>query len=266
MTIPFAQSSFAEIYEQNLVGPLFRPFAERIVEDLALASGERVLDLACGTGVVARLARERVGPSGTVLGVDLSPAMVGHAARLAPELEFREGDASALPLRAGETFDAVVCQQGFQFFPDRSAAAREMHRALVPGGRIALSTWCADDAFPFLRELRRVAERHVGPIEDRRHAVGEPGPIEVALREAGFRDLRSRVVSHGVRFEQPDVFVRLNAMAMIGMAEASKAMSDEERGRKVEAIVADSAAATRAHTKDGQLAYDLAANVVMGVR
>ena len=84
MTIPFAQLSFPEMYERALVGPLFRPWAEDMIEEVALGAGDRLLDVACGTGIVARLAKGRLGEDGTIVGVDLSPAMLAVARREAP--------------------------------------------------------------------------------------------------------------------------------------------------------------------------------------
>lgn len=89
--------SFPELYERKLVGPLFRPWAEAILDIVAPAAGERVLDVACGTGIVGRLASERVGPTGRVVGVDLSPGMLAMARAVAPSIEWREGNAVALP-------------------------------------------------------------------------------------------------------------------------------------------------------------------------
>jgi ubiquinone/menaquinone biosynthesis C-methylase UbiE len=266
MAIPFAQLSFPEMYEQALVGPLFRPWAELILDDLRVVPGERVLDMACGTGVVARLAWERLGGIGTVVGVDLSSPMLSVARRLGPGIDWREGDAAALPLLDGERFDVVVCQQGFQFFPDQSAAARQMHRALAEDGRLAVSTWRPDEEFPFLRTLREVAERHVGPILDRRHSLGESAPLEAVLREAGFSDVRSKTSTCTIRFEDGPVFVRLNAMALIGMSEASKTMSDDERPAVMAAIVSDSAEAVGPLLDGSALAYELSANVVTANR
>jgi len=261
MTLPFAQLSFPEMYEQQLVGPLFRPWVESMLEAVELTTGDRVLDVACGTGIVARLAKERVGETGRVVGVDLSPAMLAVARQVAPGIDWREGDASALPLQEDERFDAVVCQQGLQFFPDRLAAVRQMRRALEACGRLAVSTWRPDEEIPLLRELRRVAERHLGAIVDRRHSFGEAGPLEALLREAGFRDVQSKVLSRTIRFEDGAVFVRLNALALVGMSAVSKEMSDEERGRIVSAITRDSAEAMLPYTGETGLAFELSTNV-----
>jgi ubiquinone/menaquinone biosynthesis C-methylase UbiE len=264
MSLPFAQSSFPEIFEQALVGPLFRPWAGPLLDDVELAPDDRVLDIACGTGIVARCARERLDGTGKVVGVDVNAGMLAVARRVVPEIEWREGDAGALPLEPGEQFDAVVCQQGFQFFADRAAAAAEMHRALKSGGRLALSTWRPDDEIPFGRELRQVAERHLGPIADRRHCFGEAAPIEALLRAAGFRNLQSKTFTLPIRFDDGSVFVRLNAMALVGMSAGGKAFDDAERDRVISAIVRDSANVTRRYSDERGLVFELRTNVTTG--
>ena len=266
MASPSAQVGFPELYEQALVGPLFRPFAEPTVEEISLRTGERVLDIACGTGIVARLAKERVGPGGKVVGVDVNAQMLVVARRVAPGVDWREGDAGSLPLLPNEQFDAVVCHQGFQFFPDRLGAANGMCRALAIGGRVAIATWRPDEEAPFVRKLRDVAERHVGPIVDRRHSFGEPGAVEAVLRDAGFRDVRSQTVSRTIRFTDGSVFVRLNAMALVGMSAGSKSLSDDERQRMVETISTDSADIMRSYTDKHGLAFELSTNLTTASR
>ncbi|HET8692179.1 MAG TPA: methyltransferase domain-containing protein [Steroidobacteraceae bacterium] len=259
----FSQKSFPEIYESALVGPLFRPFAGPLLDDVGLRPGERVLDLACGTGIVARIAKERPGSPGALVGVDLNPQMLAVARRLAPAIDWREGDAGALPLRDGEAFDVVLCQQGFQFFPDIAAAARQAHRALAKGGRLGVSTWRPDEEFPVLRELRAIAERHLGPVADRRHSLGDPAPLEAALRQAGFRDIRSKRLSRTLRFTDGTVFARLNAMALVSMSQPGSTLDEAGRQRLVAAIVGDSAGLVRSHTDAAGFALDLGTNVVL---
>ena len=260
---PFSRLSFPELYEQTLVRPLFQPWVEPLLNDVELRSGERVIDIACGTGIVARVARERLGSSGTVVGVDLNPHMLAVARQAAPMIDWRDGDAIALPLGDGEQFDVALCQQGFQFFRDQAAAARQMRRALVEGGRLGVSTWRPDEEFPVLRQLRSVAEQHVGPISDRRHSLGEPGPLEAALRDAGFHDVGSKREARMIRFSDGLAFVRLNAMALVGMSAASTALGDEERQRMVAAITRDSAELVRLHTDQGGFAFEIGTNVTL---
>jgi ubiquinone/menaquinone biosynthesis C-methylase UbiE len=254
-------STFPEMYERWLVEPLFRPWAELIIEEVVLSPTDRVLDIACGTGIVARVARERLSRADQVVGVDISPDMLAVARAVAPDVVWRQGSADALPLLAEERFDAVVCQQGLQFFPDKPAAVAEMYRALAKGGRLAVATWRPDEEFPLLRELRRVAERHVGAIADRRYSYGEPAPLEALLREAGFRDVLVRTLSRTIRFEDGSRFLRLNGMALVGMSAAVREMADQERQRVLDEIIRESEPVLHTYQDGTGFAFELGINL-----
>jgi len=134
----------AELYERVVARHILGPWAPSLVDAARLQPGERVLDLACGTGVVARLAAKHLGAGGHVAGVDLNAGMISVAQSLpasagAP-IEWLEGSAHAIPL-ADASVDAVLCQQGLQFFLDKALSLREMRRVLRRGGRMALSVW-----------------------------------------------------------------------------------------------------------------------------
>jgi SAM-dependent methyltransferase len=188
--------------------------------------------------------------------------MLAVARSVAPTIDWREGDAASLPLGEDEKVDVALCQQGFQFFADRGAAVRQLRRVLVDGGRLGVSTWRPDEEFPVLLHLRKVAERHVGAISDRRHTLGDTSALEAALREAGFKDVRASNYSRTIRFEDGSAFLRLNAMALVSMSDARTA-SEEERQRKVAAIVRDSEEWLGERLKNGALAYELGTNVVL---
>jgi len=266
MSIPFTQLSFPELYERALVTPLFRPFVDATLEAVGIGPNDRVLDIACGTGIAGRAAQQRAGDGVRVVGIDVSPPMLALGREVAPAIDFREGDAAALPLHANEQFDVVICHQGMQFFPDRVAAAREMHRALAPGGRVAVATWRSDADYAFLFALRLVAEGHVGPINDRRHSLSDATDLEACLATAGFRDVSVRTVTRTVRFEDPMLFVRLNAMALIGMSAAGKDMNEEERTAAMAAIIRDSEAVVRKQAGAGSLAYEIGMNLALARR
>ncbi len=264
MSLPsyaMSQASFPEMYERWLVTPLFRPWAEIALEEVRLAPGDRVLDIACGTGIVARVAAERLGGAGRIVGVDISPDMLAVARSAGPGVDWREGHAAALPLADGERFDVVACQQGMQFFPDKPAAAAEMRRALAEGGRLAVATWRSDDEVPFFRELREVAERRLGAVADQRYSLGDAALLESLLLGAGFRDVRSRTVSRTIRFDDGIPFLRLNAMALVGLSAAGKGMDAEERKRVVADIVKESASVVSAFAGGSGLAFDLSTNL-----
>jgi ubiquinone/menaquinone biosynthesis C-methylase UbiE len=259
-TYAMEKAIFPQMYERWLVGPLFRPWAELTVEELGVSASDRVLDIACGTGIVARLAQQRLGDAAYIVGIDISPAMLEVARSAAPSIDWRQGSADALPLRDGEQFDVVICQQGLQFFPNKAAAVAQMRRALVRGGKLAVSVWRSDEEIPFFRELRRVAEANLGPITDQRYGYGDVSALEALLRDAGFRDVRSRKLSRTMRFDDGASFVRMNSMALVGMSAAGKSMNDAERHRILETIVTDSAPVLRANTEKC-LVFELSTNL-----
>jgi ubiquinone/menaquinone biosynthesis C-methylase UbiE len=256
-------ASLPELYERFLVEPLFRPFAEVLIDRVGLAEGDRLLDVACGTGIVARLAHQRLGDRGRVVGVDASPAMLAMAKSVAPQIDWREGDAARLPVGGGETFDAISCHQGLQFFADKSAAVSEMRRVLAPGGRLAIGTWRPVADIALMRDLHRVAERHLGPSVDQRHSFGDPDAMKQLLEGAGFTDVRVEAVTRTVRMTGADVFPRLNTMAIVGMSAAAKAMSDEQRANVVAAITKDSIDATSRYVEGDDFVFDLVSNLAI---
>jgi SAM-dependent methyltransferase len=137
----------AQAYERYLVPAIFRAFADELVEDVM--PGTRVLDVACGTGIVARRAAAR---GAAVVGADLNEQMLDVARAADPAIEWIQADAAALPL-PDDAFDRVYCQQGLQFMPDPAAAVAEMRRVLAPGGRLAVSVWRPSETYETLAGL-----------------------------------------------------------------------------------------------------------------
>ena len=130
--------SAPEVYERELVPAVFGVWAPILVELAQPRPGERVVDVACGTGIVARIAATSVGPTGAVVGVDLNPGMLSVARSVVPtgSIQWQEASADKLPFPDG-SFNVVYCQLGLQFFADRAAALREMRR-VYPIRAIAL--------------------------------------------------------------------------------------------------------------------------------
>ena len=255
-------SSLPELYERFLVGPLFRPFAEELLDRAGLSENDRLLDIACGTGIVARLAQERLGVGSRVVGVDVSPGMLAMAKSAAPAIDWREGDAARLPIGNNETFDIVTCHQGLQFFADRPVATREMRRVLAPAGRLVLATWQRVEEIPLMRDLQRVAETHLGTFFDQRHSFGDPDAIRRLLTEADFSTIRIETITRTIRLNDgAAVFGRLNTMAVISMSAAAKSMSDEQRAQVIAAITNDSIEAMRSYIDGNDLVCDLGTNI-----
>jgi ubiquinone/menaquinone biosynthesis C-methylase UbiE len=217
----------AELYECYAVRYFMGPWAPRLVARAALQPGERVLDLACGTGLVARLAAPQVRPTGTVMGLDLNAGMLNVARSLPPppgaSVTWIEGSAEAMDL-ADASFEVILCQQGFQFFPDKPAALREMHRVLVPGGRVLLSVW--KSAGPYNLAVGEALERHVGVETATRYRAQRvaPGAAELhrLLVEGGFREVHVRPSVMTIWLPRIEEFVlcHLSSMPVAGAISA----------------------------------------------
>jgi SAM-dependent methyltransferase len=149
----------AELYETKFVPAIFADWAPHLVAAAGVSPGQRVLDVACGTGVAARAAAD-VGA--TVVGLDLNEAMLAVARRLRPDVEWRQGDAAELPF-ADNSFDTVLCQSALMFFPDPAAALREMARVSTPEGTVAVQVYSSLNAQPGYGPFVEVAARHAGP-------------------------------------------------------------------------------------------------------
>lgn len=200
-----------EIYERHMVPAIFNTWVPSLLDFVALRPGERMLDLACGTGVVAREAASRVGVSGRVVGLDINGEMLARARATRAAVEWCEGSAMDLPFAVG-TFDVVVCQQGLQFFPDESKALREVQRVLIPGGRLAAAVWCSIESSPGHHALALGLERHVGAEAAKLmysvFRLGDSQALQTSLEGVGFRDVRLQRERKVARFPSPDLFAR----------------------------------------------------------
>jgi len=197
------QIDAATAYEGLFVPALFGEWAPRVAEAAALRPGLRVLDVACGTGILAREARRRVGAGGTVAAIDPDAGMLEVARRLDPGVAWREGVADALPWPEA-SFDAVVSQFGLMFFPDRERALREMLRVLEPGGRLAVAVWDSLEHTPaYAAEvalLERVAGTAAADALRAPFVLGDPALLSALFTDAGVRDVAVERVEGKGRF------------------------------------------------------------------
>jgi SAM-dependent methyltransferase len=181
-------ASAAEIYEEFYLPALFLEWAPRLAEAACVRTGQRVLDVACGTGVLARALADRVGPRGAVVGLDINAGMLEVARRRTPGIEWRQGAAEALPF-ADSSFDAVVSQFGLMFFRDRAVAIREMMRVLRPGGRLAVAVWDSLDRTPgyaaFVALLERLFGKETAEALRSPFVLGDPYALRALFQEAG---------------------------------------------------------------------------------
>lgn len=207
--------SAAEAYEQYFVPILFEPWAERLIDWADLHKGDSVLDVACGTGIVARRAAHRVGEQGSVVGVDINEGMLAvaeeTAAGVRPSIEWRQADAADLPFSDG-SFDVVFCQQALQYFPDQVAALAEMRRVLSPDGRMVLSVWRPLDYQPGYVVLADALEDQVGDEAGEMmrspFPAWEIGDLHEFADKAGFSNRSVSIEVGSVRFPSVEEFIR----------------------------------------------------------
>jgi ubiquinone/menaquinone biosynthesis C-methylase UbiE len=193
---------------------MFAPWVPTLIDLAGLRPDESILDVACGTGVVTRLAAARAGRAGRVVGLDISAPMLAVARSLqsstSASVQWIEASALALPLQDG-VFDVVLCQQGLQQFPDRPAALREMRRVLVPEGRLVVSVWSQIEGSPGMAALVRALERHVSidAANNRRapFALSDAAQLRGLLTAAGFRDVYVQTLAQTARFPSPEALV-----------------------------------------------------------
>jgi SAM-dependent methyltransferase len=152
----------AEFYESAFVPAFFAQWAPILCDVAGIGSGQDVLDVACGTGIVARTAADLVAPAGSVVGVDLNEAMLTVARRVRPDVTWRQGNAAALPFD-DESFDAALCQMALMFFPDQAQALAEMRRVVRTGGTVALAVPGRLDTQEAFAPFVAMAGRHAGP-------------------------------------------------------------------------------------------------------
>jgi SAM-dependent methyltransferase len=193
----------AEVYESSFVPALFAEWAPHLVEAAGVAAGQAVLDVACGTGVVARTAADRMGGHGRVVGLDINEGMLTVAKRLRPDIEWRRGDAAALPFEAAQ-FDAVLCQAALMFFPDRAGALREMARVATAGGTVAVQVWDRLEAQAGFGPMYEAFSEHLGAdalaLEHSYWALGDLDLMGSLFEAAGLRVTGTRTRVGTVRY------------------------------------------------------------------
>lgn len=235
----------AENYEKNVVTYTTGPFAAILLEYANPQPGEHVIDIACGTGTVARQAAPRVGETGAVVGVDINPHMIAVArslpAPIGAAIEWREASALSLPV-PDDSFDLALCQAGLQFIPDRPGALREMYRALKPGGRVAISVWSAMENMPVQHivwgTIARLLETPVEAINPA-FTLGDVGKFRTLLEEAGFSEVTMNTRSYTIRQPHNPNLVAGIFDSCAGVLPKFAAMSEEERTALVQAANAE---------------------------
>jgi ubiquinone/menaquinone biosynthesis C-methylase UbiE len=239
----------AENYQRDFVPAIATPVSRELLQAADVRPGERVLDVACGTGLIARLASERVGAGGAVTGVDIAADMIDVAKSVpAPHaIDWRVADAASLPI-ADASVDVVLCQMGLMFMDNRAGAVSEMRRVLVPSGRVVIVT--PGRIQPVYEVMERAIVEHIsralGSFVSAVFAMDDPDALAALVSEAGFRDASATVSTTTFRLPPPAEFVwwYINLTPMAALVEQA---TEQAKAAMEQQFVAGA----QAHVVDG---------------
>jgi len=191
----------AEIYDEFFLPSLFAEWPPRVIEAARIKSGQRVVDVACGTGVLALAVADRVGPQGSTIGFDINQGMLDVARKKAPKIEWRQAPAEALPLD-DSSVDRVVSQFGLMYFDDRQRALCEMMRVLRPGGTMAVAVWDKLENSPGYAAEDRLFQRLLGDeaADEVPYSLGDQNILRQLFADAGISDVNIETHEGTARF------------------------------------------------------------------
>jgi len=254
----------ASAYEDLHVPALFAQWAVRVLDKAQVRDGDRLLDVACGTGILAREAASFVGQHGSVAGVDPNPGMLALAERLAPNIQWRAGVAEALPYE-DDSFDVVVSQFGLMFFPDRGAALREMIRVLDPRGRIALAVWESlerSQAYPIeVALLEKIAGSQAADALRAPFVLGDRTELVELFQSAGVESVQATTHRGTARFPSVRAMVEAD---LRGWLPVMGVVLDEDQVRRI--LEETDRALSRYVTADGTVEFEAPAHIVSGTK
>lgn len=254
----------AQAYERHMVPAMFIQWVPDVLALAGVRAGQRVLDVACGTGVIARNAVKLVGASGSVTGIDLNSGMLEMARSLDGSIEWIEANAVDLRFPDGH-FDVAICQQGLQFIPDRLAAVKEMYRVLVPGGRVTVIAWFSLEHSPghlaITQALERNVSEDVATLMGTGFSLGDADELRGLLDEVGFRDISVRSDTKTAQFHSADGFVRRVVMGS-AVGRAGITLSDDV----FRALIQDVSQALAPYIDGSRLSFPMSANMCVATK
>lgn len=253
----------AEIYEERFVPALFQQWGKVVAGAAQIKADDRVLDVGCGTGVLAMAAADRVGPQGAVTGIDPNAGMLAVAQRKSARMDWREGRAESLPF-PDESFDAVVSQFALMFFDDRVEGLRQMARVLRPGGRLAVAVCdCLEHSpgYAALAKLllqlfgERVADAFRSPF-----ALGDPKRLLCLCADAGIAGAKVTQHEGTVRFASIEAMISTERACIMTLG----GLLDDQQ---FERLLAEAKQALRPFAgADGKVAFAMPALVITAVK
>lgn len=255
----------AEAYDSYLVPAMFEPWSREVISRAKVWNGDRVLDVATGTGIVAC----RIAATGaTVTGLDLTPAMLDQARkRSAAErvaVTWIERSAEQLPFSAG-SFDLVTCQQGLQFMPDRARGLAEMRRVIAPGGRAVVACWAGLDHQPAVKVLDAVARKHFGPGGmGAPFSLGDETVFRSLMTAAGFHAVVVDTVTRTVRFPEPATFVAMSLSASAAFFPDISGLPPDELAARISVASAEATPALASWSEGDHLVMPQTSMIAVG--
>lgn len=225
-----------EAYERYIVPAWMGAWAQDLVKAGNVGPGKRVLDVACGTGIVARKAALLIGTCGRVTGLDINEGMIRSAKYFAEQdgimsIEWQQGDAVCMPFEDAD-FDIVLCQQGLQFYPEPLTTLKEMARVMIPGGMLAISIWRELERYPCFKAFAQAIESLLGkeaaePFHASCSLAGRP-EIRALLSEAGFQNIHIRLEVKMARYLSIDEFI-FGYLAATPLADKVSNLNEQDR-------------------------------------
>lgn len=248
----------AEVYDEFFVPALFIDWPAHVLQAAEVQAGHTVLDVACGTGVLARQAAELVGSDGAVTGVDINDGMLAVARQKAPAIVWKKGAAEALPFEDAR-FDRVVSQFGLMFFQDPVQALREMKRVTRPRGRVAVAVWGSLAATPGYAAVAQILAELFGPeiaqSIEAPYSLGDTAALERLFKEADYADIEIKTVTGTARFASVEAWIYTDIKAWT-LAD----VIDEEGYERLRQYAPQKLA--RFVTTNGSVAFDAPAHIV----
>jgi ubiquinone/menaquinone biosynthesis C-methylase UbiE len=253
----------AENYEKFFAPTIGAAFAEALLGVAGVQRGERVLDVACGTGAVTRRLAQAVGMDGRVAGLDLNGTMLAVARDACADgsIEWYESSAESIPL-PDASFDVVTCSLGLQFIPDKVAAVSEMNRVLVDGGRLVIGTVQPNEPFAHMEDA---IARHIGPEVAAFLALvfslGDPDELTALLEAGGSTDARVETASARIELPPPAEFL----WQYVSLTPLAGIFAELDDGRRA-SFERDVVAGWEPFVRDGRLVFDGVAVLTTGRR
>lgn len=229
------ESESSEEYERKYADRIGRPLADKMLDQVPIQDVCRLLDVACGTGIVTRVAAERVGAEGSIIGIDIDPDMLAVARTVEPKggarIEWHQGDAVEMPFEDRD-FDMVLCQNGLQFFHDRSAVLREIHRVLKEGGHLGVCVWASIEKNPYNLAKAEALGRQVSAEREEKErsktplALGEASELQNIIEGARFRDVEIQELELEVNWGEPGNVVTIESFPDLDKEVAKRVVRD----------------------------------------